>query len=101
MNHISRLPQLSAAKPRSGLRSFAELVECLVRVYEKQNDVEQRLHIHSVNTKTKPNETRKHRSKPAPVQVVPLGSEAASPVLMVSLTPEKQTTFGFYNAVVP
>jgi hypothetical protein len=84
-NH--RLPQLSAARPRSGVRSFAELVECLVRVYEKQNEVETGMSSASGQRDREP------RLKIA-------GGSESMPALQVQFGTQRQTTFGFYDPAI-
>jgi hypothetical protein len=44
------LPQLSAARPRTGMRSLGELVECLVKYYEARSRVEDRTGNRTANT---------------------------------------------------
>ncbi|MEZ6096931.1 MAG: hypothetical protein R3C03_22370 [Pirellulaceae bacterium] len=89
-----RLPQLTAAKPRTGMQSFANLIESLIRVYEKQNEVEEQL-----NNPNRPAST-KRKSATAKHQLVPTPSTEPVLPFTVHLNTERQTTFGFYDATI-
>lgn len=72
------MPQLSSAKPRTGLNRFADLVALLVKQYELQSQLDQKL-----------NQTMRHRNT------------NASRVNHVDLSPAKtQTTFAWDDVVI-
>ncbi|MEQ1903261.1 MAG: hypothetical protein ABL888_03635 [Pirellulaceae bacterium] len=81
MNKPLRMPQLSAAKQRTGLRSFGELIEVLIRQYELQNAIEGTGERRdSANLKSAP--TRHRSTMCAPAQPI---------------APVRQATFAFYE----
>ena len=72
MIHASNAPQLTSAKPRSGMSSIAELMPRLIRQYELQAELNKR-------TNARPAES--------------LNPAAAT--LTVTTAPAQQTTFGW------
>jgi|GEM_PF-4469376 len=74
------LPQLSAARPRGGMRNLGELVECLIRTYEAQARV---LESYSKAPETGTPVCSDHQQR---------NSRAVSSLNR----PEQQATFGWY-----
>lgn len=82
MNKPLRMPQLSAAKQRTGLRSFGELIEILIRQYELQNAIEEtRARRESINRDFSPNRQR-----------------STTGVTTQPIAPVRQATFDFYQS---
>jgi elongation factor P--beta-lysine ligase len=81
MNKPLRMPQLSAAKQRTGLRSFGELIEVLIRQYELQNAIE---------------ETRERRESHQR-NSAPTRQRSNSSTLVQPMAPVRQATFAFYE----
>jgi hypothetical protein len=81
MNKPLRMPQLSAAKQRTGLRSFGELIEVLIRQYELQNAIEETRERRETNIRN--SAPTRHRSN---------SCTPAQP-----MAPVRQATFDFYE----
>ncbi len=75
-------PQLSAAKPRTGLQSISELLPRLIRQYEIQAELLQR---REENARSNSNARRAERSR-----------EDVMPMPNVSM-PTEQSTFSWYE----
>jgi hypothetical protein len=74
-------PQMSAAKPRTGLCSFGDLVNRLVQLYETQNELEQDSPPFRSTRRAKRN----------------LEPNSSASMLVPA---QQQTTFGFYECEV-
>jgi len=72
MIQASNLPQLTSAKPRSGMSSIAELMPRLIRQYELQAEL-------------------KKRSNARPAKSL----NPATATITVTTAPAQQTTFGW------
>ncbi len=82
------LPQLSAARPRTGMRSLGELVECLVKYYEARSRVEDRTGHQSRNTPAMPVTRR----------TVPVTAKQGADALRALDESESQAVFGWYDS---
>jgi elongation factor P--beta-lysine ligase len=82
MNKPLRMPQLSAAKQRTGLRSFGELIEVLIRQYELQNAIEENRDRREQTNNNRDSARPRNSSKTS------AGSQPLAPV--------RQAPFAFY-----
>lgn len=69
MIQATNIPQLTSAKPRSGMASIAELMPRLIRQYELQAEMKNRANARSLNP--------------------------AAATITVTTSPAQQTTFGW------